>query len=148
MFVTKNCVRLSVVFALIFFIQSGVVQAACGPNLQPCACAPSGCIPDTSICILEPLPGGVCEITSGNIGLESFGTYVNRGVWQWAFRIGVAIAILNGVIAGFQITMSNGDSGKVDQGKTRFISSALGLLMLLLAGVILNFINPLGFSPL
>ncbi len=60
--------------------------------------------------------------------------------------MGVAIAVLNGVIGGFQIVMSNGDSGKVDAGKTRFISSAIGLVVLLLSGVILNFINPSGFT--
>ena len=146
MFFKKICLRLALVFVFVLLMNIGEVFAACPDGLQPCACAPSGCIPDTSLCILEPLPGGVCEIPSGSIGLEAFGTYVNRGVWQWAFRIGVAIAVLNAVIAGFQITMSNGDSGKVDQGKTRFISSAIGLVILLLAGVILNFINPAGFG--
>jgi hypothetical protein len=81
------------------------------------------------------------------IGFGTFEYYLNTaGVWRWAFRMGVAIAVLNGVIGGLQITMSNGDSSKVDAGKIRFISSAIGLMILFLAGVILNFINPLGFT--
>lgn len=68
------------------------------------------------------------------------------GIWQWGFRIGTAIAVLNGVYAGFQIATSNGDGGKVDEGKKRFIGSAIGLMMLILSGVIMNFINPDGFT--
>jgi len=124
------------------FMQVGTAFAACSATEQFCH---GGCIAKTSICILEPVPGGPSEIPSG-LGFATFFFYINNGVWQWAFRIGVAIAVLNGVIGGFQIVMSNGDSGKVDAGKTRFISSAAGLVMLFLSGVILNFINPAAFS--
>lgn len=72
--------------------------------------------------------------------------YVNSGVWRWAFRMGVAVAILNGVYGGFTIVRSNGDSGKVDEGKTRFIWSAVGLAMLLLSGALLSFLNPFAFQ--
>ncbi len=119
---------------------------ACAANQQPCNCF---CIAETDLCILEPLPGSTGVINTS--GLQVFLDYVNGtagspGLWQWAFRIGVAIAVLNGVFGGFQIVMSNGDSGKVDAGKTRFMSSAIGLAVLFLSGVILHFINPYGFG--
>lgn len=117
----------------------------CPADQQPCN---GRCIPETSICILEPLPGGTDEIPSSSIGLGAFLMYVNTGVWQIIFRMGVAIAVLNGVIGGFQIVLSNDDSGKVDAGKNRFIGSAIGLIILLLTGTILAFLNPVGFvSP-
>lgn len=134
--------RLLPLFSLVLFLHAGSALAACGATEQPCN---GSCIPKTSICILEPVPGGPDQIPSG-LGFGSFFFYINNGVWQWAFRIGVAIAVLNGVAGGLQIVLSNGDSGKVDAGKTRFISSAIGLVVLLLSGVILNFINPSGFT--
>ena len=119
--------------------------AACPPDLQPCG---NACISERDLCILEPLPGGPSSLTPNGTALQIFFTYINSGLWQWAFMMGVAIAILNAVIGGLQIVMSNGDSGKVDAGKTRFISSTVGLLLLLLSGVILEFINPLGFDAI
>lgn len=137
----------SVAVTVLLALQTVPVLAQCASNEQACPSAPSGCIPKTSICILEPVPGGAYEIPSGGIGFDTFFYYINSGVWQWAFGLGAAIAVLNGTIAGLQIAMSNGDSGKVDQGKTRFIASVTGLVILILAGVILNFINPSAFSP-
>lgn len=120
-----------------------VAAQNCENNEQRCN---GRCIPVTSLCILEPVPGGTDEIPSGGVGLSAFYMYVNNGVWQWIFGIGVAVAVLNGTIGGLQIVLSNGDSGKIGEGKTRFISSAIGLLVLLLAGVILAFLNPIGFT--
>ncbi len=127
-------------------LQAGTVFAQCAASLQPCNGA---CIPETDLCILEPLPGASAQISSS--GFQVFLDYINGangspGLWQWAFRVGVAIAVLNGVFGGFQIVMSNGDSGAVDAGKKRFMGSAIGLAILLLSGVILHFINPYGFG--
>jgi hypothetical protein len=131
---------LSVAFALFAPV---VFAQNCGQGMQPCN---GRCIPETSLCILEPVPGGIDEIPAEGIGFAStLFYYINNGVWQWAFGIGIAIAVLNGAIGGLQIVLSNGDSGKIDAGKTRFISSAIGLIVLLLTGAILEFINPLGF---
>lgn len=118
------------------------VLAACGAGQQPCG---SNCISERDLCILEPVPGGPSSLSPGGPPLQIFFDYINMGLWQWAFMMGVAIAVLNGAAGGLQIVMSNGDSSKVDAGKTRFLSSTLGLIMLLLAGVILEFINPIGF---
>ncbi len=122
---------------------ASVALAACPPDKQPCN---NQCIDERALCILEPLPGGPSFIPPGGIGLQTFFYYVNNGVWQWAFRMGVAIAVLNGVVGGFQMVMSNGDSSKMDAGKKRFIGSAMGLILLLLSATILQFLNPIGFQ--
>jgi Type IV secretion system pilin len=103
--------------------------------------------------ILEPLPGGVTAITPGDTwAMGAFVQYMSgtlqnpNGVWKWAFGVGVGIAVLNCTFAGLQIVLSNGDQAKVDEGKNRFKWSTLGLLMLFLAGTLLNFINPAGFT--
>jgi len=139
----KFCHRLLIVLALVLFVQTA--HGACPASQQPCN---GGCISERDLCILEPVPGGPSSVSPGGAPLAIFFNYINSGLWQWAFMMGVAIAVLNGTIGGLQIVMSNGDSGKVDAGKTRFISSTLGLIMLLLAGVILEFINPLGFDAI
>jgi hypothetical protein len=121
-------------------------HAACSSGQQWCPSA-GGCIPLTDLCILEPVPGGTTHISAGDVAnLGAFLIYVNGGVWQWALMIGVAIAVLNGTIAGFMIVTSNGDSARIGEAKTKFMWSAIGLLILLLAGIILNFINPIGFG--
>jgi hypothetical protein len=74
--------------------------------------------------------------------MGAFFTYINQGIWGWAFGVAIGIAVLNGTVAGFQIMLGDRDSGK-----ERFMWSTIGLLVLLLAGVILAFINPAGFSP-
>jgi hypothetical protein len=122
------------------------VYACDGDKPQDCN---GKCIGANDLCILEPLPGGVSVITAEDLqggGISVFFYYVNNGVWQWAFSIGVAIAVLQGTVAGFQIVTSNGDSGKIGAAKERFLWATFGLLVLLLSGVILNFINPLGFT--
>lgn len=134
---------LGILVALSLSVSSPTASAACPIDQQPCN---GGCIGEKDQCILEPLPGGPTFIPSGGIGLQTFYYYVNNGVWQWAFKVGVAIAVLNGTVGGFQIVVSNGDSGKIDAGKNRFLQSAIGLMMLLLSGVILAFINPIGFQ--
>lgn len=121
------------------------VWAACAAGQQECH---NACIPMDWLCILEPWPGmpNAMPPQTAATPLGPLLFYVNNGVWRWAFRMGVAIAVLNGVYAGFTIIRSNGDSGKVDEGKTRFLWSALGLAMLLLSGALLSFLNPFAFQ--
>lgn len=123
----------------------GTVFAQCAANMQPCH---DQCIPESYICILEPWPGMPSsmppEVTGSALG--PFLYYINAGVWPWIFKGGIAIAIFSGVFGAFNIVTSNGDSGKIDEGKNRFLWSAIGLIILLLSGVILEYLNPVAFS--
>ncbi len=102
---------------------------------------------NNDLILLEPVPGGPTSISADQTAnMGAFFIYVNKGIWPWAFGVGVGIAVLNCTVGGLQIVMSNGDSGEVEKGKTRFMWATLGLLMLFLAGTILSFINPQGFA--
>lgn len=129
---------------------ANVFAAGCpNANEQPCPTAgnPNRCIGERDLCILEPIPGGIDVIPASEaIGTGAFFYYINNGIWQWIFGIGVALAVLNATIGGFMVVLSNGDSGKIEAGKSRFFWSAVGLIVLLLSGVILEFLNPLGFQ--
>jgi hypothetical protein len=104
------------------------------------------CISNKSLCILEPLPGGPKSLNPTVAPFQNFKDYVNNGVWQFIFKVGVAIAVLNGVIGGLQIVFSNGDSGAIEKGRHRLLWSMAGLIMLVLSGVIMTFINPVAFQ--
>jgi hypothetical protein len=123
------------------------IALACTGDEQDCH---GTCIPRTYQCILEPWPGmpQYFDPSAASGPLSPFLTYVNSGVWQFAFRVGVAVAILNGVYGGFLMVKSNGESGQIDEGKQRFLWSGIGLVILLLSGAILAFINPVGFGVL
>jgi|GEM_PF-3427585 len=133
------------ILLLIVVFQLTLHSSVSAEDTQMCNGKP---IPFTSICIMEPFPGGVDEIPSGGIGLDAFFYYINNGVWQFVYRVGVAATVFAGVLGGLKIVLSNGDSGKIDEGKKMFISSIIGLTVLLLAGVILEFLNPIGFDNL
>jgi hypothetical protein len=78
--------------------------------------------------------------------MQALFQYINNGMWTWAFSVGVGLAILHGTIGGFEIVLSNGDSSQIDAGRKRLMYAGIGLAILLLAGVILHFINPEGFA--
>ena len=59
--------------------------------------------------------------------------------------VGVGIAVMGGIIwGGVLYASSNGDSGKVNQGKTAIVNSIIGLLLFIFMYAIVNFIVPGG----
>lgn len=131
------CMALAPLLASLTHAQS------CGTNQKYCPAA-GQCISTQDLCLLEPTPGGVSYIpasTTSNMG--AFLTYINNGIWYWAFGVAIGIAVLNGTVAGFQIMMGGPN---VEKGKERFMWATIGLLLLLLSGTILAFINPQGFT--
>lgn len=136
---------LAVLLSLCVTIALSPTVMACSATEQDCN---GRCIGKNQLCILEPFPGMPSVIDADAVGgpLGLFFYYINSGVWQWAFKVGVAVAVLNGTAGGFQIVTSNGDSGKSEAGKQRFLWSAIGLVILLLSSTILVFLNPVGFQ--
>ncbi len=133
-------------FVFMFLASTAHAAPSCPPPTKYCPSS-RGCIQPDDLCLLEPVPGGATVIRAADTGgLGALRTYINEGMWQWVFGLGVAVAVLNGTAGGLMIVLSNGDSTMIDKGKTRFIWSGVGLIMLLLTGVILEFINPLGFD--
>ena len=103
----------------------------------------SQCISAQDLCLLERTPGGVAYIpASATANMGAMFLYINQGIWNWAFGVAIGIAVLNGTVGGFQIML-----GDREKGKERFTWSTIGLLILLLCGSLLYFINPAGFTP-
>ncbi len=128
----------SVALSLALSVGQRAQAAACPKEEIWCECA-GKCISMNNICLLEPI-NNVCEIVSGG---SPFDQYLN-GAWSWAFGMGVAICVLQVVISGFMMSVQ-GAAG-VEAAKQRIMWAIAGLLILLLAGALLSFINPIGFS--
>lgn len=124
------------------------LELCCAVGQVPCG---NMCMDTSCVCLLEPLPGGqnmLCPADT-TFGGSLFFQYLNvGGMFSWGLGLGAALAILNVTIGGFQIMTGGADPAAVEAGKVRIFGSILGLIFLMFAGVILNFINPLFFSPI
>ncbi|HRH92975.1 MAG TPA: hypothetical protein PKV72_00410 [Candidatus Peribacteria bacterium] len=141
---TRALLTLGIACATVFVVGMQNVQAATPacPALQKYCPGAGGCIGEGDLCLLEPTPGGVSYIpASAASSMGAFFLYINQGIWAWAFGVAIGITVLNGTFAGFQIMLGNREAGK-----ERFMWSTIGLLILLLSGTILAFINPAGFT--
>ena len=79
-----------------------------------------------------------------NLGAIRYYINAGNGLWKIILSMGAALAVLQGIVAGFQIAY--GGQASLDQAKSRVTWAVIGLLMLMLSGVLLTFINPIGFS--
>lgn len=123
-------------------------QQQCPPGSNQYVCH-GVCISNKDLCLLEPLLdfGPKFIPASSTMELGALAYYVNdAGIWEILFSLSAAIAVLQGIVAGFQIAY--GGQSSLDQAKSRFTWAVIGLLMLMLSGVMLNFINPIAFTPI
>jgi hypothetical protein len=95
--------------------------------------------------LLEPLPDGTTQFCPSSNPFGVVNAYLRP---MLAFMIGIAagLAVLMVMIGGLQIIMSNGDSGKIGEGKKRITEAILGLLLLVFSGAILYFLNSYFFQ--
>ena len=96
--------------------------------------------PPNAITLLEPLPDGTkCLFPSSN-PFGALNAYL-RPMLSWMVGMAAGLSLLMVIIGGIQIIMADGDSGKIGEGKKRVTEAILGLLLLVLSGTILYFLN-------
>jgi hypothetical protein len=142
----STAIRLGVLSGVLWMASFAPVFAQCPSNTQDCNGA---CIPETALCILEPIPGMPNQFPASLASqpLGPFYAYINAA-WPFIVRIAIAIGVLNGVYGGFKVITSNGDSGALDAAKEKLLWTALGIVLFVLSGVLLNFLNPDVFKVL
>ena len=59
----------------------------------------------------------------------------------WIIGVSAGLSVLMIIIGGLQIILSDGDQGKIGEGKTRILCAIFGLLFLVLSASILNLLN-------
>lgn len=98
---------------------------------------------DKKIYLREPLPGQSSEIdvstSKGSINILS--EWIGH-VFKFIAAVSVIIAILVMMFAGFQLMFSEGDSGAKETAKEMIQKVMMGIALLFMAGLILNFVNP------
>ncbi len=67
-------------------------------------------------------------------------------IYKYMSGLIVGIAVLFVVIGGIQMTVSNGDQSKFDEGKNRIIKAIVGIILWFTASLMLYTINPTFFS--
>jgi hypothetical protein len=80
------------------------------------------------------------QIPGSNQTAFNYCTYVNA-IYKFAIKLGIMLVILMIVYAGYLYLFSQGDSTKINNAKDIIIGAILGYLLLLVIGVILNFIG-------
>lgn len=78
-------------------------------------------------------------------GSSALAGYVNV-IYRWAASIVGIIAVTVIIISAIQISIAGGESTGIDEAKKRIMQSLLGIAILFLSGLILNFINPNFFT--
>lgn len=78
-------------------------------------------------------------------GSSALAGYVNV-IYRWAASIVGIIAVTVIIISAIQISLAGGESTGIDEAKKRIMQSLLGIAILFLSGLILNFINPNFFT--
>lgn len=101
---------------------------------------------DHPINLLQPLDDTTTQISpqSGQ-PFESFKKFFDI---SWPLIIGTAagVAVLWALVAGMEIMLSGSNSGMRDSGKNHLYSAIAGLLLIGLAGMILQILNPIFFT--
>ncbi|MBI4234843.1 hypothetical protein HY604_00930 [Candidatus Peregrinibacteria bacterium] len=78
-------------------------------------------------------------------GGSTIAGYVNV-IYRWAASIVGIIAVTVIIISAIQISLAGGESTGIDEAKKRIMQSLLGIAILFLSALILNFINPNFFT--
>jgi len=88
--------------------------------------------------------GGVnlgAPVTSSEPAPSSFGAYTNR-IYQLAVVIGISLAILMIIFAGYKYMGSAGDPQSLAEAKEVLVGAIVGLILILLTRLILATIDP------
>src|SRR4030042_5386420 len=88
--------------------------------------------------------GGVdlgAPVTSGEATPSSFADYTNR-IYQFAVVIGISLAVLMIIFAGYKYMSSAGDPQSMAEAKEILIGAIVGLILILLTRLILATIDP------
>lgn len=96
--------------------------------------------------LLQPLDDTTTQITPQNGDpFETFRIFFDI---SWPLIIGTAagVAVLWALVAGIEIMLSGSNSGMRDSGKNHLYSAIAGLLLIGLAGMILQILNPIFFT--
>lgn len=95
---------------------------------------------NTDLILLQPLDDSTNSLTA-KPGIQIFFDYFNLS-WPWILGVCAGLAVLQAMVGGMQMMLGS----MRDEGKERMTWATAGLLIIALAGMILNAINPLFYK--
>ena len=88
------------------------------------------------VCAGLSATGGSCTPTAGSTSVESV---IKTGINIFSWIVGI-IAVVMVIVGGFQYVTSGGDSGKVTSAKNTIMYALIGIVIVALAQVIVQFV--------
>ena len=89
--------------------------------------------------IKSQVTGGINNVNPGGGTTTDLNTMI-KSVLNWIFGIIGIVAVVMIIIGGFNMMISAGDPGKVKKGKDTIMYGIIGLIIVLLAFAITNFV--------
>jgi len=83
----------------------------------------------------------VGEFKAGKVSGLTLANYINA-FYKWSVRAIIILAVVMFMVAGLQWMMAGGNASTITKAKERMKSSLIGLVLVLGAQLILNFVNP------
>jgi hypothetical protein len=99
--------------------------------------------PKQGLYLIEPIDPSLQTLPNMN-GIDIFFAYFNV-IWPWLIGSAAGFAVLQGMVGGFMMMMSGGDSGMRGEGQAKLQWAILGMLLIAFSGFLLRVINPLFF---
>lgn len=135
---------------LTVFILPGKIFADCSDNLtNTCVTHPINCGLGVGCCDTQIECKSRNPLCDGDTGVNTALGCLHAGkpgsliieILNWAVVLGIGIAFLMIIFAGFQITTASGDPKRVKAGQELITSAIAGLMLILFSIVLLNFIG-------
>lgn len=73
-------------------------------------------------------------------GQYSWSSYI-LSIYRFSIKLGSSLVVLMIIFGAYKIITSQGDTKKVTEGKDMVLGSILGFVLLMVIGIILNFLN-------
>lgn len=91
--------------------------------------------------LLEPLPGGATTISTEGGAVSILEAYISD-IFLFGSGFISLVAVIWIIIGGYEIMFRGSFAGSVEEGKQKITQALLGIVLLLLSALILNFVNP------
>ena len=95
----------------------------------------------TKIELLEPMPGGATSISAEGGAISILEAYISD-IFLFGSGFIMLIAVIWIIIGGYEMMFRGSFAGSIEEGKQKITQALMGIVLLLLSALLLNFVNP------
>lgn len=134
-------------------VENGEVKKIVTEDVINCFRVTEPCAPDSkqscslyaTTCTKDPSACNRVQIYYAQSGSDLIFSYAKR-IYLYAAGIGGIFCVMYLIVGGIGLASSGGDSGGAEKGKAMITQSLMGLALLFLSALLLNFVNPNFFT--